>query len=36
MSYIIVGAVCVVAYIYREKLWDYIIAMWKDDQPDDK
>lgn len=34
MSYIIVGAACVVGYLYREKLWAYVVAMWEDDQPE--
>lgn len=34
MEYIIVGVVCVVGYIYREKLWDMVMAMWRDDQPE--
>jgi hypothetical protein len=21
-------------YAFREQLWDFVIAMWKDDQPD--
>lgn len=26
--------VCIAAYMFREKLWDMVIAMWKDDMPD--
>lgn len=36
MSYIIVGVACVICYVYRDKLWDMVVAMWKDDMPEDR
>ena len=34
MTYIIVAVASVIAWHYRETLWDMVVAMWKDDQPD--
>jgi hypothetical protein len=33
ISYIIVAVVAVVAWHYRETLWDMVVALYEDDKP---
>jgi hypothetical protein len=32
MTYLIVGIACVVAWVNRQRIYDWAYEMWKDDQ----